>query len=245
MEVQRAAHNKGLLLFIRRNNNKIFDVSSAGLITRLRHPVSRDGSVSQDVADPSKGQRAFTVCTRTTSLTFDLPHRIRKTSQELEEKNFHMGKKVKNPSGEQQRSIPLQDGHNTSMSCDQSYINTSNEYECMNSSYCGWTTRMSYERVRCWKHSWIDEFFWPLVVLMEAHSPKGAFRTPWQTRLTALVLRNTTNWFNPSLIGVVLLQQTSGRWTPSSWPWVRSWAAASLGWCWKAGGGTRRWPWRP
>ncbi|XP_056295320.1 tyrosine-protein kinase ITK/TSK [Pseudoliparis swirei] len=30
--------------------------NGAGLITRLRHPVSRDGSVSQDVADPSKDQ---------------------------------------------------------------------------------------------------------------------------------------------------------------------------------------------
>jgi len=58
----------------------------------------------------------FTICTRTISLTFDLSHRIRKNSQEIEEKKLSQGKKVKNPSGEQQKRIPLQDKQ---MSCDQ------------------------------------------------------------------------------------------------------------------------------
>jgi len=59
---------------------------------------------------PSEG---FSTWTHTTSLTFDLSHRIRKNSQEIE-KTF-TGKKVKNPSGEQQRRTPpppLQDGEN-------------------------------------------------------------------------------------------------------------------------------------
>jgi len=61
-----------------------------------------------------------------------ISHRIRKNSQEIEEK-LSQGKKGKKPSGEQERRIPLQDGQNN-MSCDQkeafqSYINTINEYD--------------------------------------------------------------------------------------------------------------------
>jgi len=52
----------------------------------------------------------FTICTHTTSLTFDLSHWINKNSPNIKKINFQGGKKVKNPSEEQQRRIRLQDG---------------------------------------------------------------------------------------------------------------------------------------
>jgi len=58
---------------------------------------------------PNSPQRALqsTHTTWSTSLTFDLSHRIRKNSPW---KILSQGKKVKIPSGEQRRRIPLQDG---------------------------------------------------------------------------------------------------------------------------------------
>jgi len=54
----------------------------------------------------------FTICTHTTSLTFDLTSDQEKLPRNGRRKNFHREKKVKKPSGEQQRRIPLQDGQN-------------------------------------------------------------------------------------------------------------------------------------
>jgi len=50
----------------------------------------------------------FTICTHTTSLTFDLTLDQEKLSKKR--KSLFTGKKGKKPSGEQQRRIPLRDG---------------------------------------------------------------------------------------------------------------------------------------
>jgi len=55
--------------------------------------------------------QGFTICTHTTSLTFDLTSDQEKQKQKR--KKLFQGEKVNNPSGEQQRRIPLQDGQNT------------------------------------------------------------------------------------------------------------------------------------
>jgi len=50
----------------------------------------------------------FTICTHTTSLTFDLTSDQEKLQRNRKD-TFHRGKKGKKPLGEQQRRIPLQD----------------------------------------------------------------------------------------------------------------------------------------
>jgi len=52
----------------------------------------------------------FIICTRTTSLTFDLTSDQEKKVAKKVEKTLSQGKKVKKPSEEQQKRIPLQDG---------------------------------------------------------------------------------------------------------------------------------------
>jgi len=52
---------------------------------------------------------------------------IRETSKEIQQKNLHGGKKVKKPSGEQQKRISLQDGQNNR--CNVTRMKTFNEYD--------------------------------------------------------------------------------------------------------------------
>jgi len=86
-----------------------------------------------DITNYKFASEGFTICTHTTSLTFDL------TSDQEQlppppKKNLSRGKKVKKPPGEQQRRIPLQDGQNnrchvTRWTALQNYMNTFNEYD--------------------------------------------------------------------------------------------------------------------
>jgi len=66
--------------------------------------------VKPNITNYEFSSACFTVSTHMTSLTFDLSHRIRKNYQKIEQKPFHGEKKVKKPSREEQRRIPLQDG---------------------------------------------------------------------------------------------------------------------------------------
>jgi len=64
-----------------------------------------------------------------TSLTFDLKSDQEKLPENR--KNPFTGKKVKTPSGEQQRRIPLRDGQSNRchLQKEQSFINTFNKYD--------------------------------------------------------------------------------------------------------------------
>jgi len=65
--------------------------------------------ISPNITNHKLSSEGFTICPHMTSLTFDLTSDQEKLPRDRE-KNLSGGKKVKDPSGEQQRRIPLQDG---------------------------------------------------------------------------------------------------------------------------------------
>jgi len=69
--------------------------------------------VQPNIINYDFSSEGFIICTHTTSLTFDLSHRIRRNYQEKEKKSFRDTKKKKRRTiQERNKRIPLQDGQN-------------------------------------------------------------------------------------------------------------------------------------